>query len=291
MILEILPTLDTPSMAEKCRRDLEIPRAIAAQLGTSAVAAARSGLYRDAADHEVNWREWVARAVETRLSIPQDQPLQQPGPSSQPVTSVQISNETTMVAAQRLIARGLRPLALNFANGISPGGGFLTGSRAQEECLCRSSALYLTLEGDPMYDYHRSRPLPDSSDWCIVSPKVPFFRRDDGSPLNAPWTLDVITCAAPYAPTVGRAQSRPLLKSRIRRVLAIARSHGYDSLILGAWGCGAFGNDPRDTALDFREIIETDFLGAFAHLAFAITDWSPERRFLAPFHKVFSQPL
>jgi uncharacterized protein (TIGR02452 family) len=130
--------------------------------------------------------------------------------------------------------------------------------------------------------------MPDSSDWCIVSPDVPFFRLDDGSNLDHPWTMDVITCAAPYAPTVGRERSRWLLKSRIRRILAIARSRGCDSLLLGAWGCGAFGNDPRDTALDFREALEGEFLGSFAHIAFAITDWSPERRFLGPFHDVFN---
>jgi len=65
---------------------------------------------------------------------------------------------------------GLRPAALNFANGIHPGGGFLHGARAQEEALCRSSALYETLVGDPMYVYHAARPRPDSSDWVIYSP-------------------------------------------------------------------------------------------------------------------------
>jgi uncharacterized protein (TIGR02452 family) len=50
-----------------------------------------------------------------------------------------------------------KPLALNFANGIHPGGGFLEGARAQKEVLCRSSALNHTLRGDEMYEYHRKR--------------------------------------------------------------------------------------------------------------------------------------
>jgi len=75
-----------------------------------------------------------------------------------------VTNETTLGTSLRLVERGLRPLALNFANGIHPGGGFLNGARAQEEALCRSSALYQTLVNDPMYEEHRKRQLPDSTD-------------------------------------------------------------------------------------------------------------------------------
>jgi uncharacterized protein (TIGR02452 family) len=203
-------------------------------------------------------------------------------------TKVQVTNETTFGASRRLAERGLRPLALNFANGIQPGGGFLNGARAQEEVLCRSSALYQTLIDDPMYDEHRKRPLPDSTDWAIYSPDVPVFRTDDGTELQHPWPLSFITCAAPYAPTIGQPQAGDLLQKRIHRVLAIARSYGHTALVLGAWGCGAFENDPYRTARDFRQALENDFSGAFAEIIFAITDWSPERKFLGPFRDVFA---
>jgi uncharacterized protein (TIGR02452 family) len=204
------------------------------------------------------------------------------------VTRVQVANETTFAAAQRLTDSGLRPLALNFANGVQPGGGFLNGARAQEEVLCRSSALYLTLLGDPMYEDHRKRPLPDSTDWAVLSPEVPVYRRDDGTPLAQPWMLSFITCAAPYAPSIRQPASGDLLQRRIHRVLAIAQAYGYDALVLGAWGCGAFENDPHRTAADFRSALETDYRGAFAHVVFAVTDWSPQRRFLGPFRDTFS---
>jgi len=71
-------------------------------------------------------------------------------------------------------------------------------------------------------------------------------------------------------------------------VLAIARAFVYSTLVLGAWGCGAFGNDPHRAAVDFREALENDFRGAFSDIVFAITDWSPERRFLGPFRDVFA---
>ena len=184
----------------------------------------------------------------------------------------QVANETTLGAARRLVKGRHRPLALNFANGIHPGGGFLSGARAQEEVLCRSSALYKTLFGDPMYEAHKKRPRPDSTDWAIYSPDVPVFRHDDGTPLDAPWPLSFITCAAPVATRIGQPESGDLLQKRILRVLAIAQAFGFSALVLGAWGCGAFGNDPHRTAIDFRQALENEFRGAFCNVVFAITD-------------------
>lgn len=58
-------------------------------------------------------------------------------------------------------------------------------------------------------------------------------------------------------------------------------------MVLGAWGCGAFGNDPGRTARDFRAALESeDFDGVFSDITFAIADWSPKRRFLGPFRDV-----
>jgi uncharacterized protein (TIGR02452 family) len=155
--------------------------------------------------------------------------------------------------------------------------------------LCRSSALFVTLKADPMYTVHRKRPSPDSTDWAIYSPGVPVFRTDDGTPLDEPWRVSFLTCAAPYAPSVGQPLSGDLLEKRIGRVLAIAQAYGYSSLVLGAWGCGAFRNAPHRTAADFRAALEGPFAGAFEHVVFAIADWSAERRYLGPFREVFAE--
>ena len=274
-------------MAAACRRQLDIARDRAAELGHSAVQAAQNGAYTTQNGRAVTWGDLVQAARSAKVSIRPDATLPSGLAATHADTIVQVTNETTLQASRRLMERGLRPLALNFANGIHPGGGFLGGALAQEETLCRSSALFLTLDGDPMYEAHAERELPDSTDWSIVSPDVPVFRDDDGVELERPWLLSVITCAAPVAHHVGQPLAGRLLQERIGRVLSIARAFRYDVLVLGAWGCGAFGNDPRRTALDFREALEIDHAGAFAEVVFAITDWSSERRFLGPFRDVF----
>ena len=279
-MLKLLPCLDSEELAESRKRELNIPRDVAADLGRSAVEAAASG--------SGEWGRLVRAARAAKVSIPPLAPLEPTARTPFPETTIQVTNETTLGAARRLVDRGLRPLALNFANGVHPGGGFLGGARAQEEVLCRSSALHATLIDDPMYGDHARRPRPDSTDWAIYSPDVPVFRHDDGTALERPWLLSFLTCAAPVATRIGQPEAGDLLRKRIHRVLAIARSHGHAALVLGAWGCGAFGNDPGRTAKDFREALEGEFDGAFSEVVFAIVDWSAERRFLGPFRDVFS---
>ena len=117
---------------------------------------------------------------------------------------------------------------------------------------------------------------------------MPVFRLDEGTTLPQPWLLSILTCAAPYAPVVGQPHTGDLLQQRIHRVLAIARAYGYAALVLGAWGCGAFENDPHRTARDFRQALEIAYRGVFAAIVFAIADWSPARTFLGPFREVFA---
>ena len=70
-------------------------------------------------------------------------------------------------------------------------------------------------------------------------------------------------------------------------ILNIASALDYETLALGAWVCGAFGNDPRRTPVDFREALETTYLGYFSNIVLAITDWPLERKTLGPFRDVF----
>ncbi len=284
--LLILPCLDSEHMASSRQHELDIPGHVAAALGRSALEAAWKGFYITRTGREVVWRDAVQAACAAKQSIDPNATLPGSERTAFTETRVQVTNETTLGASLRLLERGLRPLALNFANGEHPGGNFLNGARAQEEAICRSSALYQTLVDDSMYEEHRK--LPDSTDWAIYSPDVPVFRMEDGTELQDHWLLSFITCAAPYAPLLGQPRAADLLQKRIHRVLAIARSYGHSVFVLGAWGCGAFGNDPRRTADDFRQALENDFSGAFSDIVFAIADWSPERKFLRPFRDSFA---
>jgi uncharacterized protein (TIGR02452 family) len=283
-----LPCEDSVELAEARRRDLDLTGERAIQLGISAVEICAARQYVNRAGAVVDLRPQLERPMARVVSIRPGTTLP---PSNRPrvaETQVVVCNQSTLGATQALRERQRRTLTLNFANGVQAGGGFLVGARAQEESLCRSSGLWVTLNGDPMYAAHRERPLPDSTDWAILSLDVPVFRGEDGELLAEPWTFHCLTCAAPYAPALGQPRAGDLLQARMQRVLAIARAFQFDSLVLGAWGCGAFGHDPHRTARDFRTALETDFAGVFEEVRFAITDWSPERRFLGPFRDVFS---
>src|SRR4029079_9581017 len=131
MSLLVLPCLDSPEMAESRRRELDIPGHIAAELGESAMRAAVSGTYVTGDGHEVVWRHLVQAACAGKRSISPEASLSHDRREGFAKTRVQVTNETTLGAARRLADGGMNPLALNFANGIEPGGAFLAGARAQ----------------------------------------------------------------------------------------------------------------------------------------------------------------
>lgn len=272
---------------------MERERARALGLETLAILDARS--YRAPAGHTVALGERIDRARAGVRSYAPDDAVAA-ARVRQPPARISVENRTTLDAARELADAGTRPVALNFANGVAVGGGWLSGSRAQEESLFRSSALHACLDGDPMYAYHRRQRSRMRSSWTVYTPDVPVFRTDDGALLDEPWACSFLTASAVEAHRVDafddatRREVADAMSGRIDRVLAIAAAHGHDTLVLGAWGCGAFGNDPATVAGLFRDAIAGAHAGAFARIVFAITDWSDERRFLGPFADAFGVP-
>ena len=193
-------------------------------------------------------------------------------------------------ATRRLLQQGMKAIVLNFASATSPGGGFLSGARAQEEYLARSSCLYQCIRDNPMYAYHRAHYDPLFSDYMLYSPEVPVMRGDDGELLEEPYVVSIITAAAAHANEVPRERRKdisPVMWRRILKVLAVGATHDYDGIVLGAWGCGAFGNDGTEIAGLFRKALEHNFRGAYKHVIFAIVDWSLEKKFIRPFEEAF----
>ena len=268
--------------------DPRIDRDLAVQLGEEAVAISKAGQYIGPAGL-VGIATEVKSCVQATAHYTADHA--HPSPANGPhTTTYEVTNETTLSAHQRHLAKGHKVVSLNFAAATSPGGGFLTGARAQEEYLCRSSALYLAIKDSPMYAYHRREGHKRYSDAMIYSPDVPVFRDDAHGLLPTPYPASFITSAAPLTKHLHPEELvhiPDILRHRIRKILTVAQVHGHDSLILGAWGCGAFGNDGHLVAQLFHQALETDFKGAFKEVTFAIVDTSPEQRFIGPFAKRF----
>lgn len=266
-----------------------IPRDLAVRLGEEAVAISETGMYVGPGGPIEIGAHVMASLRKTAYYGP-DHPHTPAAKGAHP-TRFEVTNETTLSAHRRHQSKGHNVVSLNFASATHPGGGFLTGARAQEEYLCRSSALYLTLKDWPMYGYHQAKGGCLYSDAMIYSPDVPVFRDDAHDLLPAPYHAAFITSAAPlakHASPAERAQLPNVLRERIAKILSVAQAHGHDSLILGAWGCGAFGNDGHQVAELFHRALTVDFAGAFKEITFAIVDTSPEERFISPFAQRFA---
>jgi uncharacterized protein (TIGR02452 family) len=251
------------------------------------VAAAERGTYRTLAGAEIAIGADVRRAVAgTRLHLP-DEDLTVP--DQEPTTpTVRVTDESTLAATRRL---GGDVACLVFASARNPGGGFLNGAQAQEESVARGSALYpcLRAAGD-FYAHHRAASELTYTDRVIYSPGVPVFRDDKGGYLAAPYPVTFVTCAAPNAAAIARSQPEHLdavpaiLARRAARVLGVAAAHGRRRLVLGAWGCGVFGNDPGVVAQAFAGALAA--LPFFDEVVFAVYDRGRESATRAAFVRV-----
>lgn len=180
--------------------------------------------------------------------------------------------------------------ALNFASYKNPGGMFLKGSKAQEECLCHHSALYNILSRFPNYYAENKKNLNEAlyTDRAIYTPAVPFFTE------SGKFDCDIITCAAPnkYAAqrykNVSDEKNWYHLYNRIEFILNIAKLHQVDILIVGAFGCGVFGQDPYEVAAIFKYLLDNKSYG-FSQVIFAIPIGTRVNNY-TPFKQVLYDP-
>lgn len=173
-----------------------------------------------------------------------------------------LTNRSTLAAISDAASQGLSVVALVFASARNPGGGYRAGSEAQEESLARSSALVATqMVHATFYKDNKALKSPLYNDAMIFSPNVPVFRDDYGVLLEAPHVASFITGAAPNAGELctrdEHSRLESLLSRRMRAVVALAVEAGMQKLVLGAWGCGVFRNDPEVVARLWAETLSS----------------------------------
>jgi uncharacterized protein (TIGR02452 family) len=238
----------------------------------------------------------LAAAIAGTVSHPPDTPIATPRGQHQ--TSYEVTAERSLQAARRLHLDGAERIAvLNFASARNPGGGYLGGAKAQEEDLCRDSLLYACLlQAQDYYAAHRASRDLLYSHRVIWSPDVPVHRGNDGRLLSEPYQVSFLTCPAPNAGQALRRDPglgdriRQALHERAERLLTVAGHHGARHLVLGAWGCGVFRNDPRDVADAFHTHLTGHgaLSGVFERVVFAVWDRSAESANQAAFAERFA---
>lgn len=209
-----------------------------------------------------------------------------------------ITEEKTHNAIERAFKNNENAVALNFASGKNPGGGYLRGAKAQEEDLCRVSLLGPILALEKHADYYLNNKKSDSfyTHDMIYTGHVPFIRNDNYDLLQEKelYTGAIITSPAPnlssYDPAADKENDRyyeliDLLEERATKIFKIAAHHNHDHLILGAWGCGVFGNNVFNIIDAFKKAMVS--IPYFKSITFAIYDNSTNKYTLNAFRKSF----
>ena len=237
-------------------------------------------------------KESVAKSIAQQKLVPEGEILRVPDKRIyQNPARVVVSKKRSFEAASGY--KGQKVCVHNFASASNPGGGVSRGANAQEECLCRCSDLFFCLNTQEMwngfYQPHRQTGDPIHNDDIIYTPDVVVFKTDTAlpEPLDEKewYEVNVITCAAPnlrqkpanaYNSGDGdravRLTDQELLaihERRLRRILDVAVMEGNEVVILGAFGCGAFCNNPEVVAQAAGNVI-ADYKYAFKEIEFAV---------------------
>lgn len=237
------------------------------------------------------WEDTVGYFQARRTKIPPSElitisELEEPDPCDNPNKLIlDIRNADTFEMAIDFIAEDLNPLVLNMASDFKPGGGVRSGKMAQEEELFRRSNAHLT---------HPQQWYPLTEDQVIYSPEVTIVR--DTAKNNYAFikehTVAMIACAAVRKPRLiyGEYKDRDYdeMYSKIESLFLIGIEKEHDSLVLGALGCGAFGNPPEEVAKIFKIMIDK-YGSYFKKIGFAILVAKPgDDENLIAFQKILS---
>ena len=241
-------------------------------------------------------------AVSQKKDFPHVHVLGRCGYGCENTDSFSLARRVTEDSANDPDGGGAKPvLVLNLANPVNPGGGVRRGAKAQEEDLCRKSSLLLSLEGSesaPYYNYNRKLNTYMGSDAVIIHPHVEIIKDEHGDLLEDTVVVAVMTCAAPMLRSgmegMSQAEYEAMVFNRITGMLKVAAYLGYDRLILGAFGCGAFMNDAHVVSdLFYKALKEFDFdrmkeKDVFRRIDFAVLDNTDDKYNFNEFNRNFS---
>lgn len=226
-------------------------------------------------------------------------------------TTLKVIDSDCLYAAEDLVRQGFNPCVLNMASFHTPGGGVTRGSSAQEENIFRRTNIFKSLYqfnniGTEYGVKQREERYPlDYNFGGIYTPHVTVFKGGDDvdyKPLEQPFEVGVVSVAAVKNPRCENGKLVPwvvdILKNKIRQILDIALENGHDSIVLSAFGCGAYKTPPTEMARLFKEILTSDnYKNAFKVIYFAIInvkstngEHNPQGNF-EPFREAFEKPF
>jgi len=188
-------------------------------------------------------------------------------------TDTKIMYLDTVGCGIKLIKEGYNPVILNMAGDKRPTEGTSSGLVAQEESLCIQGGLY-----DALMIFEREYPWAAHGIEGFYHPNVPFIRDIDYAFLDVPRYMSVISMPFLHnkiksgTNTARGTDVYNVIYSKIDVLLATAYLHGHDSVVLGAWGCGEFGNDPTKVSQIFKDVIEDKYSKTFKRILFGIID-------------------
>lgn len=185
------------------------------------------------------------------------EPLKCKKPDKIGACEVSFDKNDTVSSSLAAVSKGYKTCALNFADAYTPGGLVFEGEVTQEEDICRCSNLYESLVKPEClaeyYGFNKQNHSSAFTDRVIYSKGVALIRESkDYTLLDEPVLCDVITCPAPLG---GCADYENVMEQRIRGILSAAAEMGSDTLILGAYGCGAFGGDANKVGRLFAKVL------------------------------------
>lgn len=233
-------------------------------------------------------------------------------------TNIYLTSNTVIETARKLAKENPAGTVgiLSFASATNPGGGVTYGSKAQEECICRSTPLFEVLQMETFkkgyYDVHREEKNGAYSDRIIYVPHMTVMKSDEPiwdskrkmarlfsyDPKDR-FEVSVISAAAPNLRALKEVPDgviAGIMHSRIVRILEVAYANGIDNLVLGAFGCGVFQNDPYKVACIFDDCLnEEDSHGEvrkshFKNVVFSVrANGKYEIENYEGFHQVFKE--